>query len=279
MTGEIPPAGGLPRRRRRQSEDEVAERMLTTAMGMVTATGLTVSLDHIGFEDVIREAGVARSAVYRHWPYKDLFFSDLLKELAKGAGPAMTQGEPSAYRALVRERLDRLADPGERLALVAELVRVGAAAELLAFRDSPDWRTYIALQATFLSLPESELRDEVRAALTRSESELTERLAGAYEAFAGLVGCRLKPALGIGYADVARLTSAAMRGMVIMAPTSPALTTETIATDPFGLGTAEWSAPGLAIAGIVMGFVEADPDVVFDDARTAALRALLDQDG
>ncbi|HEY1175262.1 MAG TPA: TetR/AcrR family transcriptional regulator [Phytomonospora sp.] len=279
MTGETPPAGGLPRRRRRQSEDEVAERMLTTAVGMVTATGLTVSLDHIGFEDVIREAGVARSAVYRHWPYKDLFFSDLLKELADGARPAMTPDEPETYRALVRERLDRLGDPAERLALIAELLRVGSAAELPAFRDSPDWRTYIALQATFLSLPESELREEVRAALTRSEDALTERLAAAYASFAALVGCRLKPSLGLGYADVARLTSAAMRGMVIMAPTSPALTGETIATDPFGTGTAEWSAPGLAIAGIVMGFVEADPDVVFDEARTAEVRALLDQDG
>ena len=276
------PSGGLPRRRPRQSEDEVARRMLATAVGMVNATGLTVSLDHIGFEDVIREAGVARSAVYRRWPYKDLFFSDLLKELAKGAGPAVSQENPEApaeYRALILERAERLGEPGERLALIAELLRRGSMRELVAFGDSPEWRTYIALHATFLSLPEGVLRDEVQDALTRSEQALTARLAAAYETFATLVGCRIKPSLNIGYADVARMTSAAMRGMVIMAPTSPALTAETVAADPFGLGTAVWSAPGLAIAGIVLSFVEADPEVVFDEARVAELRALLAHDG
>jgi hypothetical protein len=56
---------------------------------MVNRTGLTVSLEHLSVEDVIREAGVARSAVYRRWPYpyKDLFLSDLANELAKAAIP------------------------------------------------------------------------------------------------------------------------------------------------------------------------------------------------
>jgi hypothetical protein len=56
--------------------------MLKAAVAMVNRTGLTVSLDHISFEDVIRDADVSCSAVYRRWPYKDLFFSDLVKELA-----------------------------------------------------------------------------------------------------------------------------------------------------------------------------------------------------
>ena len=54
----------------------------------MSQTGLTVSLDHISFEDVIRDADVSRSAVYRRWPYKDLFFSDLVKELATKATPS-----------------------------------------------------------------------------------------------------------------------------------------------------------------------------------------------
>jgi AcrR family transcriptional regulator len=52
--------------------------MLDAAGAMIGRTGLTVSLEHLSFEDVIHQAGVARSAVYRRWPYKDLFFSDLL---------------------------------------------------------------------------------------------------------------------------------------------------------------------------------------------------------
>ena len=62
--------------------------MLHTATGLIDASGLTVSLDHISFEEVIQQAGVSRSAAYRRWPYKDLFFSDLLKELAQATRPA-----------------------------------------------------------------------------------------------------------------------------------------------------------------------------------------------
>ena len=84
---------GLARRGRRLSDQETEQRMLQAAVAMVHRTGLTVSLEHISFEDVIRDADVSRSAVYRRWPYKDLFFSDLVKELAKDAtrrrSPAM----------------------------------------------------------------------------------------------------------------------------------------------------------------------------------------------
>ena len=59
----------------RLSDDETGQRMLAAAVAMVHRTGLTVSLDHISFEDVIRDADVSRSAVYRRWPYKDLFYA------------------------------------------------------------------------------------------------------------------------------------------------------------------------------------------------------------
>ena len=69
--------------------------MLQAAVAMVNRTGLTVSLDHISLEEVIRDADVSRSAVYRRWPYKDLFFSDLVKELAKKATPTIVDDESS----------------------------------------------------------------------------------------------------------------------------------------------------------------------------------------
>jgi AcrR family transcriptional regulator len=72
--------------------------MLRAAMAMVNRTGLTVSLDHISFEDVIRDADVSRSAVYRRWPFKDLFFSDLVKELAANATPTIVADELELIR-------------------------------------------------------------------------------------------------------------------------------------------------------------------------------------
>lgn len=63
---------GLAQRRRRLSHDETERRVLQAAVAMVNRSGLTVSLEHISFEEVIHDAGVSRSAAYRRWPYKDL---------------------------------------------------------------------------------------------------------------------------------------------------------------------------------------------------------------
>src|SRR5689334_20987803 len=69
-------------RRARLTNDQVARRMLDAAQSLVEETGLTVSLEHLSFEEVIQRARVSRSAAYRLWPYKDEFFVDLLCDLA-----------------------------------------------------------------------------------------------------------------------------------------------------------------------------------------------------
>jgi AcrR family transcriptional regulator len=270
-------------RRRRMPDEETEQRMLRTAMAMVNRTGLTVSLEHISFEDVIRDAGVARSAVYRRWPYKDQFFSDLLRELAKGASPAIAGVNPeatAAARRIILAHLDWLKQPRLRPALIAEVLRQGAPKELQIFSDSPDWRTYIALHATFLSLPGGDLRNEIQASLQAAERRMTATLAGAYEQLTTLLGCRLRPELNATFTDIATLTSATMRGMVIMAPSTPELATRVTHANPFGAPhPAEWSQPALAMASIVVSFIEPDPTVEFGDQRLAAVRDTLVSDG
>src|SRR3954453_1976400 len=117
------PAAGLGRRNRRLSDQETRDRMLGAAIDMINRTGLTVSLDHIRFEDVIRDDDVARSTAYRHWPYKDLFFSDLVKELAASASPAIINDEITLIRQILREHQDWLETPRQRHHLVLEVIR------------------------------------------------------------------------------------------------------------------------------------------------------------
>src|SRR3954454_845573 len=114
---------GLGRRTRRRSDQEPRYRMLRPAITMINETGLTVSLDHIRFEDVIRNAEVARSTAYRHWPYKDLFFSDLIKELASSASPAIVNDEVSLIKQILSEHQDWLRTPQLRHSLILELIR------------------------------------------------------------------------------------------------------------------------------------------------------------
>ena len=256
--------------------------MLDAALAMVHESGLTVSLEHISLEDVIREAGVSRSAVYRKWPYKDLFFSDLLRELAKGAGPVIgadNDEATEAVRRVLRDRTDWLRTPELRRALVAEVLRHGALSEFETFHRSPEWRTYLALHATFLSLPDGTLRDEVQASLTASERSITARLAAAYERVITLLGCRLRPEAGVGYEAMARLANATMRGLVIMGPSSPEISAERFGGNPAGgPEEAQWSHPALGLAALVIAFVEPDPAVEWTAADTERFRGELDAD-
>ena len=101
------------------------------------------------------------------------------------------------------------------------MLRQGALNEFEIFRGSAEWRTYFALNATFLSLPDSDLRREVQSALTESEQGLLSRVAASYERVTTLIGLRLRPELGVTFETIAYLANATIRGLVIMAPAAP----------------------------------------------------------
>ena len=267
---------GLARRGRRLSDQETAQRMLRAAVDMVHRTGLTVSLDHISLEDVIREAGVSRSAVYRRWPYKDLFFSDLVRELATNATPTLVDDELAMIKEIAASHLDWLDTPEHRQGLMIELFRRLALLDFDTLYGSAAWRTYVALHATFLSLADGDLRDQVQAALGESERAHLARIAKAWAQLAGLFGYRLRPELGATFATLAPLLSAAMRGLVIMALSMPEIATQRAAAAPFGAAAQEeWSLPAIGLASIASGFLEPDPEVEWDEARIAAVRQSL----
>jgi AcrR family transcriptional regulator len=268
---------GLARRGRRRSDQETAQRMLQAAVAMVHRAGLTVSLDHISFEDVIRDAGVSRSAVYRRWPYKDLFFSDLVKELAKDATPAaITSAELELMRRVVSDHLDWLATPELRHSLVIELIRQLSLFDFQTLYGSAQWRTYLALQATFMSLADGELRDQVRAALAQSEQGRRSRVASAWQQLAGLFGYRLRPELGATFETLAALLDATMRGLVIMALPMPELAAHQAQARPFGAAHEdEWSLPALGLASIASAFLEPDHAIEWDDERITSVRQAL----
>jgi AcrR family transcriptional regulator len=256
--------------------------MLDAALAMVHRDGLTVGLDHIGFEDVIHRAGVSRTAAYRRWPYKDLFFGDLLRELAQGTAPAAAITEETVLRLLgsvVAGRGEELASPHGRHHLITEMLRVSAGSDFEAIHDSAEWRTYLALQATFLSLPDGDLRDDVQDALARSEARFVERVARGWEQIAGAMGYRLRPDAGGSFTIIATLAGAMMRGLVLMALSDPELPARRVSADPTAAGArADWPLIGLAAAAIAGTFLEPDPDVTWDDGRVAHLFALLDHD-
>ena len=267
---------GLGRRGRRRSDRETRQRMLAAAVAMVNRTGLTVSLDHISFEDLIRDADVSRSAVYRHWPHKDLFFGDLVMELARTATPAIEEAEAEKLRQVVAEHPDWLSTPQLRRSLMLELIRQLAWFDFETLSASPQWRTYVALHAAFLSLADGELREQVSAALAQSEREHTARVAHAWEQLSALFGYRLRPRLGVTFQNLAMLLEATMRGLVVMGLSTPEAGSYRATAVPAGAaGPNDWSLAALGAASLADMFLEPDPAAEWSDERVAALRQIL----
>jgi AcrR family transcriptional regulator len=123
---------GLARRARRLPEDETERRMLRAALAMVNRAGLTVSLEHISFEEVIREADVSRSSAYRRWPHKDLFFSDLVLEVARNPAPGIFADEVDLIRRIIAGGLRSQVQAALARAEQDHLSRVARAWQLLA---------------------------------------------------------------------------------------------------------------------------------------------------
>jgi AcrR family transcriptional regulator len=271
-----PEPTGLARRSRRLSDAETEQRMLQAAVRMVSSAGLTVSLDHISLEEVIRQAGVARSTVYRRWPHKDLFFSDLVRELARNATPAIQAEERSLVRRILAEQSDWLDTAERRQRLVSELFRRLSLLDFETLSDAPGWRTYLALHATFASLAGDELRSQVRAALAESEREHIASVAGVWKQLTSLLGYRLRAELGATFENLAVVLDATMRGLVIMGLSMPEVGCQRVAARPFALaGPQDWSLPGIGLAAVASAFIEVDPDVEWDAARISATRQAL----
>jgi len=250
--------------------------MLRAAVAMVNRTGLTVSLDHLSFEDIIRDADVARSAVYRRWPYKDLFFSDLVKKLAQDATPTIVNDELALMRRVVAEHLDWLETPELRHSLVIELFRRLALFDFQTLNGSAGWRTYIALHATVMSLTQGQLRKEVQVSLARTEQDHTARVANAWSQLVGLFGYRLRPELGATFETMATLLIATMHGLIIMALSTPEIAAHRAQARPFGAAADdEWSLAAMGLASIASAFLEPDPAIKWDDERLSSVRKAL----
>ncbi|MBP2364446.1 TetR/AcrR family transcriptional regulator [Pseudonocardia parietis] len=274
--GSVLGAGPGRPRRRRLSDAETERLMLETAAAAVAELGLTVSLDHLRLEDVIREAGVARSAVYRRWPSKGEFLGDLLLELARGQAPMAATGIEEAsgtLRRILGERIDDLATADGRMRIAAEVLREAVDADFRRVLEAPGWRTYLALTATLAGMEESGLRDEVGTALAASESRLTDGIVRNQEAIARLLGLRLRP--GPALEDLAHLGNALMRGLVIKVLVQPELAGRRVAASPGG-EPEDWSLVTFGMARLLLAGLEPDPDRPWDAERTARLRSALD---
>ncbi len=261
-------------RRSRLSDQQTADRMISAATGMIQESGLTVSLEHISVEEVIRRADVSRTSAYRRWPHRGDFFADLLRALARD--PVLRIGSEerqSELSATLEAHLDWLETADGRARLYREAVRIGGSADLRMLATSNLWRSYIALQAAVLSAPDDAFRAELTAHLAASERQTHERLARNYAMLATLFGFRLRADARIGFDDIAVLCSSLMNGVAIKAQSDAGLLSRTAGAP--GLPSEQWTLPAIGCYAIQLQYLEPDPDVHWNGERIAEVRNLL----
>lgn len=271
-------------RRYRTRDEETTERMLQAGVAKVEREGLPISFDLLRLEDIIAEAGVARSAVYRRWPTKNHYYADLLRHLAGVQHPALAAYDPNTISdtiSLTRERLEQLTTPEKRHAILIDISRQGALKNFKALVDSSAWRVYITLTATMGSLPaDGELKADLEHALRSSELNFYRRMASFYQTILGVLGFSLRRDIGgIDLEVAAQLGGAVVEGLAINSIADKAVLDRRFTADPFGTGeVAEWSLPALGFTNIIMGLIEPDPDapIHWDEAYIAKRREALE---
>jgi AcrR family transcriptional regulator len=265
-----------PRRKRRLTVDEVRERMLTAAQDIVATSGMTVSLEGVTLEQVMREADVPRSSVYNLWPTRAEFVDALLVHLARPAWmePAAFGQRASADVALqvIKDNRHRLGTPEGRLAVQREAVRQSAARNYDDLVAAKGWRFYFALASTVGSVQDPEARAAIAAALHRTETDRIAGLAAFYQRLITLVG--LRPRAGYTYEHLALAGGALMQGMMLRKAVSENRSAEESAEDADrdrtidtlidkavpGPDGADWSFISAAYYGIFEYLTEPDPD-------------------
>lgn len=248
-------------RPRSMPDSDLRQRMYTAAAELLDeAGGLSLSLEHLNMETVMRRADVSRSAVYRIWPTKEDFNHDLLDVLAAPSwmgAAALDEDTPRLAQEIVLDRPELLGTAEGRRAVLLEAVRQAAWQNFEAITSRPSWRTFVVLSMTLRSMPPGERREQLAAKLRQSDDYFSGRMSKFYAEMLPVLG--LRPRSPFTEANVfdmlAKIGGALVEGLALHHDIEPELASARY-PGPGG----EWSAPALGFLAIIDAITEPDPD-------------------
>lgn len=247
--------------RRRLTEAETQRRMFAVSAARIRREGLSATFDQLRFEEIIGEADVSRSTVYRRWPSREAFYGDLLRVLLLDAEtfafhslpPGAIDGTPGLEGATP----DDLATPGGRRALLVELIRARTEEVVRVMARTPAMRTYSSLRAIVRSA-EPALAAEGLAILAQGHESYLRRVTAQWRGVLREVGYR--PGPGVSLLQLATLAAVVIRGYLEVEGALPEAAVRPERCDPFGTGReADWTILSRGYATLLLGLLEPDP--------------------
>ncbi|MFJ6653863.1 TetR/AcrR family transcriptional regulator [Microbacterium sp. NPDC091313] len=208
--------GGSPRRTSRAPrirQEELRERMLSTAEELLDGRGLGVNAYPLNMEDLIRQVGVPRSSAFHAFGSKENLVFQLALRLLPPESPLALHFAGLLRRATA-EAVDAHADAMDsadgRRAVLRESVRVALAGMHATLAGSARWRTFRALSMSLDSFPDDErvvLIDRLQAI----QEQYLEVMSEAYAEFFDRFGLRLVADITMGH--FVRTASSALEGI------------------------------------------------------------------
>lgn len=258
-----------------ESVERTRRKLLDAAQRLVERHGgVSVSLD-LTMEQVMAEAGVSRSTMYRTWPNKGAFEVDVLTDLAGPSwqGTAAFDAETIALAySVIADRLHDLQTLEGRERAMREAIRQAAQRNFEAVIHSPQWRTYVALTATAKTLAEAECRIAVLEALVAAERNFLGKMAQFYQGMADVLGFRLRNP-DFTYEQLAAVGAAVVEGMGLRQVIAGEHTGRPVTIEGPD-GPEDWNLAALGFYGLVTNLIEPDPDYDFQTALAKHLKGL-----
>jgi hypothetical protein len=254
----------VPKRRPRQSKDDIRSLLLEAAQAILREEGLGVGMDTLTFkrvyERVEQSTGLRltnASVIRRVWENQADYRTDVLLSIAADENH-VEMDETLTALVPTLERLD-LSTLEKRSSALTELCRVGGNANIVSIGDSENWSLWFGVWSQATAGEITEQKQRLQRALLKGYESVTDMYTQTFQALADLVGYRLRPALTMRQFTVS--VGALAEGCTLRNRVEGDTDGILLPTGPDGEAQ-EWSLYAIGAEALARRFFEPDPDWV-----------------
>jgi AcrR family transcriptional regulator len=236
----------------------VVGRMLAAARGIVAEQGVRLSLDHLVFETIIREAGVSRTAAFRLFPSKERFMVSVIESMAEQVWQGRTPEEDQMrqlVRDVLREHAPRRDTVEERWDVVLDLLRIGPSFMFDAWSSSAASGVGAVLIAALTTMQPGPELDRLLDLSRSADEYYVASMTAFYRAVLDEVGFRLRPEYGDDFRPMVWLLASMFDGLALRANVRdyPSIGVD---RPKFARHDARWSLQAIGVGSIVTSMIE-----------------------